>query len=77
MTSLGTSIPLLLARMLESVPDGNGEIQRDNMIPLLSVERQYLNLCLRRLAFLVIILPATMMSQTRRFDGLRIIILSK
>lgn len=58
MTSLGTSISLLLAGTLESGPDGSGEIYRDNMIPLLSVERQYLNLSLKKLGFLVIILQA-------------------
>lgn len=58
MTSLGTSVLILLAGTLESVPDGNGEIYGDNVIPFPSVERQYLNLSLKKLGFLVIILQA-------------------
>ena len=55
MTSLGAAIPILLAWMLAFVPDGNGETFRDNVIPLSTVERQYLKFSLKRLGFLVII----------------------
>lgn len=53
--SLGAAIPILLAWTLAFVPDGNGETFRDKVIPLPTVERQYLKLSLKRLRFLVII----------------------
>lgn len=37
--SLGAAIPVLLAGTRGFVLDGNGEIYRDNMIPLFSVKR--------------------------------------